>query len=67
MILEATIPRDPEDRVIDRLSLRERKEKMLDKTIADSFPASDPPSSIPDPGEDSFASTSLQEDCGRSI
>jgi hypothetical protein len=27
---------------------------MVDKTIADSFPASDPPSSLPDPNEDSF-------------
>jgi hypothetical protein len=27
-------------------------ERALDKTIADSFPASDPPSSIPDPGEE---------------
>ena len=26
----------------------------MDKTIADTFPASDPPSSIPDPDEDSF-------------
>jgi len=25
------------------------REQMLDKTLADSFPASDPPSSIPDP------------------
>ena len=27
-------------------------ERGLDKTIADSFPASDPPSSIPDPAEE---------------
>lgn len=27
----------------------EEEESGLDKTIADSFPASDPPSSIPDP------------------
>lgn len=27
-------------------------EESLDKTIEDSFPASDPPSSIPDPDED---------------
>lgn len=65
-IQDVTIPRDPEDRVIDKLSRRERKEKMLDKTIADSFPASDPPSSIPDPDEDSFASLSIDEDHGRS-
>jgi hypothetical protein len=49
------IPRDPEDRVIDESDLRERKDKMLDKTVADTFPASDPPSSLPDPDEDSFA------------
>jgi hypothetical protein len=31
------------------------REKMLDKTLADSFPTSDPPSTIPDPaGEDSL-------------
>jgi len=48
------LPRDPEDRVIDKLSREARKEKMMDKTIADSFPASDPPSSLPDPEEDSF-------------
>lgn len=61
MIIEDAITRDPEDRVINRLSRRERKEKMLDKTIADSFPASDPPSSLPDPDEDSFGSPSIQE------
>jgi hypothetical protein len=27
---------------------------MFDKTMADSFPASDPPSTLPDPSEDSF-------------
>ena len=48
--------RDPEDRIIDQLCSQERKEKMMDKTIADSFPASDPPSSLPDPDEDSFGS-----------
>ena len=46
--------RDPEDRIIDQFCSQERKEKMMDKTIADSFPASDPPSSLPDPDEDSF-------------
>lgn len=35
--------RDPEDRVIDECSDEQRKEKMMDKTLADSFPASDPP------------------------
>ena len=57
------ILRDPEDRVIDKLSRRERRDKMMDKTIADSFPASDPPSSLPDPNEeDSFAPPLLQKD-----
>lgn len=30
-------------------------EQALDKTLADSFPASDPLSSIPDPSEEEFA------------
>lgn len=47
--------RDPEDRAIDETDPLARKDKMLDKTIADTFPASDPPSSRPDPDEDSFA------------
>lgn len=42
--------RDPEDRPTN--SREDIREKMLDKTIADSFPTSDPPSSIPDPSED---------------
>jgi len=48
-------PRDPEDRTIDESDISEKKEKMMDKTIADTFPASDPPSSLPDPDDDSFA------------
>lgn len=32
--------------------IRERRERALDKTVADSFPTSDPPSSIPDPSEE---------------
>jgi hypothetical protein len=46
--------RDPEDRAIDEYSESATREKMMDKTLADSFPASDPPSSLPNPGEDSF-------------
>ena len=45
---------DLRGRDMNEADLRQRKEKMLDKTIADSFPASDPPSSIPDPEENSF-------------
>jgi len=47
--------RDPEARPVDEHDPRQVREKMLDKTDADSFPASDPPSTIPDPEEDSFA------------
>lgn len=50
--------RDPEDRIIDEQNELDVREKMLDKTIADSFPASDPPSSIPDPDDDSFTQES---------
>lgn len=45
-------PRDPEDRPVDPKDEVEKREKMHDKTLADSFPTSDPPSSIPDPAED---------------
>ncbi len=46
--------RDPEDRPVHGAG--ELGEKMFDKTDADSFPASDPPSSMPAPAaEDSFA------------
>lgn len=47
--------RDPEDRQINDRDPKQVRDKMLDKTIADSFPTSDPPSTIPDPNEDSFA------------
>ena len=46
--------RDPEDREVKAGDRKAKREKMMDKTIADSFPASDPPSSLPDPNEDSF-------------
>ena len=49
--------RDPEDRLIDESDTCEKKDKMMDKTLADTFPASDPPSSLPDPDEDSFDTT----------
>lgn len=47
--------RDPEDRTVDEENPSQVREKMLDKTIADSFPASDPPSSNPAPDVDPFA------------
>jgi hypothetical protein len=42
--------RDPEER--HAIHEHEVRSKTLDKTLADSFPNSDPPSSIPDPGSD---------------
>jgi hypothetical protein len=48
--------RDPEERQkIDGEAhdeKRQLREKAHDKTLADSFPTSDPPSSIPDPAEE---------------
>jgi hypothetical protein len=48
--------RDPEERPStegEKLDERRRlREKAHDKTLADSFPTSDPPSSIPDPSEE---------------
>lgn len=44
--------RDPEERDVEVESEEEVREKMHDKTLADSFPTSDPPSTIPDPAED---------------
>jgi hypothetical protein len=47
--------RDPEERPATegdkQQEERERREKAHDKTLADSFPTSDPPSTIPDPAE----------------
>ena len=54
MLRRPDIARDPEDRIIDEQNERDVREKMLDKTIVDSFPSSDPPSSIADPDNDSF-------------
>jgi hypothetical protein len=48
--------RDPGERPVTDEDKRAIRDKMLDKTLADSFPTSDPPSTIPDPEEDdSFA------------
>ena len=45
--LDETTPRDPEDRPAH--SERAIREKNLDKTLADSFPTSDPPIHHPRP------------------
>jgi hypothetical protein len=41
--------RDPENRPVPARDERAQREKNLDKTLADSFPTSDPPSTLPDP------------------
>jgi len=50
---DETTPRDPEDRPVHPRNKDAVREKNLDKTLADSFPTSDPPSTIPDPGQES--------------
>jgi hypothetical protein len=50
--VDAFTGRDPEDRPVNAERKDKVREKMLDKTLADSFPTSDPPSSIPNPCED---------------
>jgi hypothetical protein len=52
--------RDPEER--PTAGHQEMRDKGLDKTLADSFPTSDPPSSIPDPKIDSV---SLSDEAAR--
>ncbi|MFB3813569.1 MAG: hypothetical protein ACE14L_05610 [Terriglobales bacterium] len=50
---DAELPRTPPDPFGHAApERRDVREKMLDKTIADSFPTSDPPSTIPDPSAD---------------
>ena len=51
--IDDTTPRDPEDRPVHPRNKDAVREKNLDKTLADSFPTSDPPSTIPDPGQES--------------
>ncbi len=51
---------DPEDRWVAPGDEAAVREKMLDKTLADSFPASDPPSSLPNPSADSLGQHGLQ-------
>lgn len=51
--IDETTPRDPEDRPVHPRNKDAVREKNLDKTLADSFPTSDPPSTIPDPGQES--------------
>ena len=51
--------RDPEERHTHHEG--QEREKSFDKTLADSFPTSDPPSSIPDPRGDGRSSATATE------
>ena len=51
--------RDPEDRHVPEMNEAAVREKMLDKTLADSYPASDPPSSLPNPSFDSMCAPAM--------
>jgi len=48
-------PRTPEKREKSSSSERRIREETLDKTLADSFPSSDPPSTIPNPSAEDEA------------
>ena len=52
--------RDPEERPAD--DDRQVREKAHDKPLADSFPTSDPPSTIPDPSGDQVNSNPSDEE-----
>lgn len=52
--------REPEERSAE--DERPVREKSLDKTLADTFPASDPLSSIPDPSGDQVNSNRSDEE-----
>ena len=43
------------------MSTETATERMLDKTLADSFPASDPSSTLPNPSFDSFDSHDMDQ------
>jgi hypothetical protein len=52
--------RDPEERPAHNDD--QAREKTHDKTLADSFPTSDPPSTIPDPSGDQVNSNRSDEE-----
>jgi hypothetical protein len=41
--------RDSKGRLGEPSNDRKKRDEMMDKTLEDSYPASDPPSTIPDP------------------
>jgi hypothetical protein len=54
----------------DRSGSSKVREQSLDKTIADSFPTSDPPSSIPDPSDETaeeLSVSTIQEQLTRGL
>ncbi len=55
------LPCDPEDRSVVGDDLEAIREKMFDKTLADSYPASDPPSTLPNPSADSMCRIACED------
>ncbi len=55
------LSRDPEDRRVAGDDQKAVREKMFDKTLADSYPASDPPSTLPNPSTDSLCLTPSED------
>ncbi len=49
--------RDPEDRLVAAGDPTAVREKMFDKTLADSYPAGDPPSTLPNPSVGSICAS----------
>jgi hypothetical protein len=52
---EEKMVREDAERPIHQEDEREKRERGMDQTLEDTYPASDPPSTIPDPEEDSEA------------
>jgi hypothetical protein len=46
---------DPQNLPAEQEDTRKKRDKAMDRTLADSYPASDPPSTIPNPEDDSEA------------
>ena len=53
--------RDPEDRCVAHDDQSAIREKMFDTTLADSYPASDPPSTLPNPSVDSVGPVAFKD------
>ena len=57
MVDENRVRKQPDrmDRPVDPEDVHKKRERGMDQTLEGTYPASDPPSTIPDPEEDSEA------------